>query len=560
MKAVLAALALLVGGALAAASPGSEVRSRAHVLARIDADSVTTVELLQLLGSLPRPTPGSPDFDLPDADKVLRRLIQNRLLEQEGYRIGAQDDPTVKNQVWELSRHRAMLALLDSVAAEAKAPQDDELSSAFDRVSVMNRVSHILVDSEDLATALLDSLDAGASFEELAGRHSLDSARADAGGDLGWAREDLYVPEFRSALEGLTPGEYAGPVSSEQGWHVLRLTETRTETAGQSDAMRDQLREAATRERVRNRVRDYVEELKQKHGVVLHDSLVASLDYGSEDPAVMKQLRESDAVVAELPGRRLTVRELTRRILFEHFHGIQGKPEAAAIRDKAFDEWVTELLLRHEAAALGFDRQPTIVAAADQLEREAMREIVIKMILDRPFEPTDEEVESFYREHREAFTPAPRVRAMGAYLEDAESARRFREKVEAGADVDWLAARAEGVVDPTPAAFAGWMSPEALGLEHGDVRAGSVLGPVPVENGWAVARIAAVEPVEPRPLAECRERVLSMMKNERSQEGISAAIRRLEEQADIRVESGARDETTMWIDEWAGVSTTPASQ
>jgi peptidyl-prolyl cis-trans isomerase C len=560
MRAVLAASVLLLGGALAAASPDAGVRSRAHVLARIDADSVTTVELLQLLSSLPRPRPGSPDYEIPSADKVLRRLIQNRLLEQEGYRMGAQEDPMVRNQVWELTRHRAMIALLDSVAAEVEGPEEEALSAAFDRESVMHRVAHILVDGEDLAAALLDSLAAGASFDELSRHHSLDSARADTGGDLGWARADLYVPEFRSALEGLAPGEFAGPVKSEQGWHVLRLTETRTETAGQSDAMRKQLQEATARERVRNRIREFVEELKREHGVVLEDSLVASLDYGSEDPAVMQRLRDSDAVVATFPWRSLTVGELTRRILFEHFHGIQGKPEAAAIRDKVFDEWVTELLLRHEAAARGFDRKPVIVAAADELERRAIREIVIKSILDRPFDPTDEEVERFYREHPESFTPVPRVRAQGAYLADPESARRFREKVESGADVAWLAARADGVVDAAPAALAGWVSAASLGLEPADVRVGSVLGPVAVEEGWAVARIAAMEPVEPRPLSECRDRVVAMMTNERSEEVVSEAIRRLEEQAEIRIESGAPDEVTMWIDEWAGVSTTPSSR
>ena len=160
----------------------------------------------------------------------------------------------------------------------------------------------------------------------------------------------------------------------------------------------------------------------------------------------------------------------------------------------------------------------------------------------------------------DAFTPVPRVRVAGAYLSDPESAGRFREKVTAGADVAWLASRSDGVVDPDPAAFEGWVSAASLGLEDEDVRVGAVLGPAPVETGWAVVKVAAVEPVEPRPLEQCRDRVLAMMKNDRSQEVVREAIGRLEEQADIRIEDGALDEVAMWIDEWAGVSTTPSSR
>jgi hypothetical protein len=558
---LLAAVSLLLFGAPAGSAPaGAAEPKRDAVLAHVDGDSVTTRDLVELLASLPRPRPGSPDAGRTDPDKLLKRLIQNRLLEQEGYRSGAQEDPMVKNQVWELTRHRAMLALLDSVTADIQEPEEGDFDAAFDRTNLMHRVSHILVDNEPLALALLDSLNSGASFEALSRRHSLDSTRAESGGDLGWARADLYVPEFQRALEGVPVGALAGPVASDQGWHILRLTETRTETVGQSDAMREELREAAMRKRVMQRVRGYVASVKEKYGVTTADSLVASLDYGSTDPAVATRLRESGEVVAILPWRQLTVGELTRRIRFEHFHGVEGKPEAAQIRDRMFDEWVTELILRHEAAALGFDRKPAIVDAADRLERQALREIVIKVILDRPFDPGPEQVQRFHEEHAADLTPAPRFRAVAAHLADEESAREFRRQVESGADVGWLAERAAGVVDPSPAAYAGWVSAEALGLAADELREGALLGPVPVDGAWAVLKIRAVEPVGPIPLDQCRDRVLAMMKNERSEEVMRDAIGRLEAQTEIRIEEGAREVVAMWIDDWAGASTTPASQ
>ena len=81
-------------------------------------------------------------------------------------------------------------------------------------------------------------------------------------------------------------------------------------------------------------MRDYVESLKEKHGVAVDEELLASLDFGSSDPAVQNELRDSDAVLATLAGRPFTVSRLGFKIRFDNFHGIEGKPDAGLIRDK----------------------------------------------------------------------------------------------------------------------------------------------------------------------------------------------------------------------------------
>ena len=90
------------------------------------------------------------------------------------------------------------------------------------------RARHILVADEAEAKALIEQIKAGASFEELAKKHSKDPGSGAQGGDLDFAKADAYVPEFGQALSQLKKGEVtAVPVKTQFGWHIIKLEDTR---------------------------------------------------------------------------------------------------------------------------------------------------------------------------------------------------------------------------------------------------------------------------------------------------------------------------------------------
>jgi len=118
--------------------------------------------------------------------------------------------------------------------------------------------SHILITASDerteeearaLAQSLLERLESGEEFAELAEAYSDDPGSAPQGGDLGWIEPDVMMPEFEAALYDLQPGEIAGPVETEFGWHLIRLDEIE-EPRGQTFAeARSQILEEVRQER-----------------------------------------------------------------------------------------------------------------------------------------------------------------------------------------------------------------------------------------------------------------------------------------------------------------------
>lgn len=85
---------------------------------------------------------------------------------------------------------------------------------------------HILVTSESEAEALLERIQAGEDFAELAKEHSIDTTTRDRGGDLDWfPRGGLLVPEVEEAAFSLQPGEVSGVVASDWGYHIVQTLE-----------------------------------------------------------------------------------------------------------------------------------------------------------------------------------------------------------------------------------------------------------------------------------------------------------------------------------------------
>ena len=100
---------------------------------------------------------------------------------------------------------------------------------------------HILVDAKELAESLLEEIQQGADFSELARIHSIDTSTKDSGGNLGYFERDIMVPEFDKAVFEMSIGELSEVVETDYGYHIIRLTEIQPENIKSFEESREQL-------------------------------------------------------------------------------------------------------------------------------------------------------------------------------------------------------------------------------------------------------------------------------------------------------------------------------
>ena len=100
------------------------------------------------------------------------------------------------------------------------------------------RVRHVLVqpneirsenEANDLALSLRNEVVEGRDFAEIAKLYSDDPGSALSGGDLGWSRKGVFVPEFEKVMAESEKNELSSVFKSVHGYHFLEVTDRRIE-------------------------------------------------------------------------------------------------------------------------------------------------------------------------------------------------------------------------------------------------------------------------------------------------------------------------------------------
>ena len=152
------------------------------------------------------------------------------------------------------------------------------------------RASHILIKADKgaatdekakartRAQAILDEVRAAPKrFAEIAKAKSEDPGSAASGGDLDFFSRGAMVKAFEDAIFGMKPGEIAGPVETEFGFHIIQLNAVRGGQQRPFDAVRGEIEAKLKQDLAQRR---YSEAAEQFSNLVYEqsDSLQAAAD------------------------------------------------------------------------------------------------------------------------------------------------------------------------------------------------------------------------------------------------------------------------------------------
>jgi peptidyl-prolyl cis-trans isomerase C len=214
------AAALLGGVVLSAAAQNvAIVNGKAVPKTRIDA-------LVQQLNAAGKTI--TPEME----GQIKEEIIAREIFVQEAQKRGLDASDSFKTQM-ELARQTLLIRELFTDYQKANPVTDADMQAEYDKFVAANggkeyKASHILVEKESEAKAIIAQLKKGGNFAAIAKKSSKDPGSGAKGGDLDWANPSSYVKEFTEALIQLKKGQTTDtPVKSQFGYHIIRLDDER---------------------------------------------------------------------------------------------------------------------------------------------------------------------------------------------------------------------------------------------------------------------------------------------------------------------------------------------
>jgi peptidyl-prolyl cis-trans isomerase C len=222
----------------AKAPSAKRVRPNDKVVMHVNGEPVTEREFNAF--ALQAPAQQRAFFASPQGRRALAdELVKLKVLQQEGERIGLNEDPEVESQVESV---RAQIVAGRALEKLVKEEVDKRLQAEYEKEKASSMsLRHVLVayqggavpprdgkprpvkDAQAKAGDLVKRLRSGADFASLAKSESDDAQSAERGGSLGAARPDMLPPEIATVVSKLKPGQISDPVTTPYGVHIFKV-------------------------------------------------------------------------------------------------------------------------------------------------------------------------------------------------------------------------------------------------------------------------------------------------------------------------------------------------
>ena len=274
-------------GLASARTAGSE-----DVIARVGEANISADELRAYVGALGAREQAALAKDPALLSQAVRMLLANRLVLQEVVARKWDQQPNIAAQLDRVRENALVEIYLQSVSTPPESfPGDDDLQKVYDAnraallVPRQFHLAQIFVAAkdgdkaaEDKAKKALEAIQAklkapGADFAAIA---QADNDAKD-GGDLGWVAENQIRPEIKAQVLGLAKNAVSDAVRLEDGWHILKLIDTRAAYTRTLPEVREQLVQQMRTERAAMLRRAYLAELLKQHPPILNELALSNL-------------------------------------------------------------------------------------------------------------------------------------------------------------------------------------------------------------------------------------------------------------------------------------------
>jgi len=528
-----------LGAAFALAQELPMVKGK-KIVASVNGEPITLDELTREIAGVKKESAPATKVDRQAELGVLQRLINTRLVVQEARNIGLDKLAENKMMVDAFAREALREELAEKVMAGAKV-DEKEVDKIYKDAVREWKINAVLCDKEDDANRFEAELKTGKSFAELAKAFKAD-------GRAKQIEEGVYLKptdmdrQLARAVSGLTVGSTSPVVRSTSGFAVLRLEDVRY---GENPEEKEKARQAVLERSKREKLKAYNESLKKKFVTVKQD-ILDGVDYEAPSPGFDALLKDTRVIVEVKGDRPVTVGELTEQLRYQFFHGLDRAVERKRLNARkgvTLEGIIHRRLFRREALRQGLDKTESYRGKLRDYEAGLLFEAFIRKVIQPDIKLTEAEVKAYYDAHAKEYSAPEMMRIRSLAFRRRGDAESVIEKLKEGAELQWLAAHAEGQVEGNARGVWSFDGkpvmtqelPEGMQKALAGARAGDIRLSASRDGYFYALAIQDVIPSKPQPYEEARHALAQRVLNEKLKRAIEEYAGKLQSASDVKV-------------------------
>lgn len=369
----------------------------------------------------------------------------------------------------------------------------DNLRHSADSVFYLE-YSDLQIDSiaRSQVESLRERLLGGANFDTLAIMYSQDPGSADKGGDLGYFELKQMVAPFDSTVEHTPIDSISGVIKTQFGWHVLKVLDKSEEHYSPIDSVYDVLASLVKEKKVAERGKAFIDSIRES-GVTIIDTSIFKMDESLLNPDTALAFINPDD--KKFGNDTLTYGEfrsnkgyIARQMRMQMPLSLENKLTIAKALTNKYHMY-------RSAALLGYTEDPELVNWAKQKKLRYAVSTMRKDLLQDGYEPTDEEMRSYYDSHMDEYQVKRPLKVQHIVFADSNLAEHVRDVASSGIEFDALIDQYYPG-DPEikqAAANLGYIGmqdmPEAFWRAANATRVGDISKPVKTEYGYHIIKV-----------------------------------------------------------------------
>ncbi|KYG34815.1 peptidylprolyl isomerase [Alkalihalobacillus trypoxylicola] len=127
--------------------------------------------------------------------------------------------------------------------------------------------SHILVGSEEEAEEVIEKLNDGEAFSELAAEYSTDESNKDNGGELGFFGRGEMVEAFDAAVFEMDIDEISDPIETDFGFHVVQVTDKLEAEEAVLEDHKEEVESALLDQKIQAQYNSWLSSVKEEYDI-----------------------------------------------------------------------------------------------------------------------------------------------------------------------------------------------------------------------------------------------------------------------------------------------------